>query len=132
MAYNKNQECSQRAIRRNKRGRPEKKDRFTPPLPAHHGSAKKNVTKPKNHNKIAKIKEARSRSDLHSEESCILWEELNDHITTYKQYVTTSYINHMDDPIWDRFIPDHMRSGLEDYFQNDPIGFSIYLDAECQ
>ena len=133
MTYNKNQECSQRAIRRNKRGRPEKKDRSTPVLPAHQDSiTKKHTTKPKDHEKIAKIKEARSRSDLHSDENCILWEELNDPITTYKQYVTTSYTNHMDGPIRDRFIPDHMRPGLEDYFQNDPIGFSIYLAAECQ
>ena len=133
MAYNKNQECSQRAIHRAKRGRPEKKGRSTPALTAHQeSSTKKNVTKPKNHTKIAKIKDARSRSDLHSDENCILWEELNDPITTYKQYVTTYCINHMDDPIRDRFIPDHMRPGLEDYFQNDPIGFSIYLDAECQ
>jgi len=131
MAYNKNQECSQRAIHRKKRGRPEKKGRSTPLAPPQDRSAKKKVTKPKNHNKIAKIKEARSRSDLHSEDNCISWEELNDPITTYG-HATTYYINHMDDPIRDRFIPDHVRSGLEDYFQNDPIGFSIYLDAECQ
>ena len=126
MTYNEKLGCTTRQQQRTKRTRREKKNS---PM----GKVKrKHITKPKNHNKIAKIKEARSRSDLHSEDNCISWEELNDPITTYKQYRITSYINHMDDPIRDRFIPDHMRPGLEDYFQNDPIGFSIYLAAECQ
>ena len=59
MAYNKNQECSQRAIRRNKRGRPEKKDRHTPANALQDRSTKKHPTKPKNHKKIAELKALR-------------------------------------------------------------------------
>ena len=53
MAYNKNQECTQRAIRRNKRGRREKKDRSTPARPAQQIMKKNHTTKPKNFKKIA-------------------------------------------------------------------------------
>jgi len=74
MAYNERHECSQRAIRRNKRGRPEKKDRSTP---AQRGSASKHTTakdrlrvpprkdyptKPKDPNKRDKLEASRYRT----------------------------------------------------------------------
>ena len=130
MAYNKNQECSQRAIRRNKRGRPEKKDRSTPPLPAHQDSStKKPPTKPKNHNKIAKIKETRSRSFLsamgHSDlEHKLEYSRLEDNaITRLKDYRKDAHGSYRPAQyallLDDRFLPAHMRYDT----------FSIYEDG---
>jgi len=126
MAYNKNQECSQRAIRRNKRVRPEKKDRSTPAQPAQQDSSakKKHQSKPKNHNKIAKIRAVRARpslydigySDLEHEHE---YSRLEDNaITRLEDYRKDSSIR-FEKLLDDRFLPAHMRYET----------FSIYEDG---
>ena len=83
MTYNKNQECSQRAMRRNKRGHSEKKVRSTP---AQQGSVSKHTTKnrqrvplrkdyptkPKDLDKRDKLKASRDRKSefAHLDAAC--------------------------------------------------------------
>ena len=125
MAYNKNQECTQRAIRRNKRGRPEKKDRFTPALPAHQDSStKKHTTKPKNHTKIAKIRAVRARPSLyaigyseleHEHEYSRLEDNAITRLEDYRKDISIRFEKLLED----RFLPAHVRYDT----------FSIYEDG---
>ena len=125
MTYNPKQERTHRQERRAKRIRPEKKDRSTPPLPANQDSiTKKHTTKPKNHNKIAKIKAVRARPSLYAMGYSELEHEheysrLEDNaIARLEDYRKDSSIR-FEKLLEDRFLPAHMRYDT----------FSIYEDG---
>jgi len=132
MAYNKNQECSQRAIRRNKRGRPEKKDRFTDPLQEKR-RGRKYPTKPKNPNKITKIRAVRDRPSLDNWDFSDLahdiraqWEENEaiDRLIKYRRdkvkTADMAYDPYIEKLLEDPFLPHSFR---------EDVNFSIYMDG---
>jgi len=123
MAYNKNQECSQRAIRRNKRGRPEKKGRSTP-APALQDRSTKHPTKPKNHKKIAELKAVRARPSLYNTDYSELEHEheysrLEDNAIARLENYRKDRSIRFEKLLEDRFLPAHVRYDT----------FSIYEDG---
>ena len=147
MTYNSQQECTHRqqhkAKHKAKRTRPEKKINHP--------------TKPKNYNRISKIKASRDRSyqyqygigysDIEHEREYYRWEEnaiknLEDYrkeccnfsektsvpLGTYRPPVTMSYIKHMEKLLMDRFLPAHMRCPWPEDFYYDDDTFNVYED----
>ena len=147
MTYNSQQECTHRQQRKAKHKpkctRPEKKTNHP--------------TKPKNYNRISKIKASRDRSyqyqygigysDIEHEREYYRWEEnaiknLEDYrkeccnfsektsvpLGTYRPPVTMSYIKHMEKLLMDRFLPAHMRCPRPEDFYYDDDTFNVYED----
>jgi len=136
MAYNKNQECSQRAIRRAKRGRPEKKDRSIPtPLQAQQ-IRKKPPTKPKNPNKIAKIQAVRDRPSLDNlyfsdlAHDIRFQEEENEAIERLLKYRhDNKKANSHTTPAYDPYIEKLLEDPFLPHLYREDVNFSIYHDG---